>query len=80
MLDNDTKDVLHLQESNGTVLSTNWKDIGKKMTECTPPTGMEAKKYATSKLLCIACVVCCKQLILLSMLSALLMHCFHVHY
>jgi len=33
-----------VQESNGTVLSTNWKDIGKKKTECTPPTGMEAKK------------------------------------
>ena len=33
-----------LQESNGTVLSTNWKDIGKKKSECTPPTGMEAKK------------------------------------
>ena len=33
-----------LQESNGTVLSTNWKDIGKKKTDCTPPTGMEAKK------------------------------------
>jgi len=33
-----------MQESNGTVLSTNWKDIGKKTTECTPPTGMEAKK------------------------------------
>ena len=39
-----------LQESNGTVLSTNWKDIGKKPTECTPPSGMEAKKYALNSL------------------------------
>jgi hypothetical protein len=29
----------------GTVLSTNWKDIGKKKTEIKPPTGMEHKKY-----------------------------------
>lgn len=35
-----------MQESGGTVLSTNWKDIGKKKTECTPPSGMEAKRYA----------------------------------
>ena len=27
------------------MLSTNWKDIGKKKTECTPPSGMEAKRY-----------------------------------
>ena len=33
------------QESNGTVLSTNWKDIGKKKTEFQPPAGMEAHKY-----------------------------------
>ena len=32
-------------ESNGTVLSTNWKEIGAKTVECTPPSGMEAKKY-----------------------------------
>ena len=32
-------------ESNGTVLSTNWSDIGKKKTECTPPDGLEVKKY-----------------------------------
>jgi suppressor of G2 allele of SKP1 len=32
-------------ESNGTVLSTNWKDIGAKKVECTPPSGMEVKKY-----------------------------------
>jgi hypothetical protein len=29
----------------GTVLSTNWKDIGAKKTEIKPPTGMEHKKY-----------------------------------
>lgn len=34
-----------LQESNGTVLSTNWKEIGAKKIECTPPEGLEAKKY-----------------------------------
>lgn len=45
--DEDTRRAMNksFQESNGTVLSTNWKDIGKKKTECTPPTGMEAKKY-----------------------------------
>ena len=32
-------------ESGGTVLSTNWSDIGKKKTECTPPEGLEVKKY-----------------------------------
>lgn len=45
--DEDTRRAMNksFQESNGTVLSTNWKDIGKKKTECTPPSGMEAKKY-----------------------------------
>jgi len=33
------------QESGGTVLSTNWKDIGKEKTECKPPDGMEFKKW-----------------------------------
>jgi suppressor of G2 allele of SKP1 len=33
------------QESGGTVLSTNWNEIGAKETEIQPPTGMEAKKY-----------------------------------
>jgi suppressor of G2 allele of SKP1 len=33
------------QESNGTVLSTNWGDIGAKETTVQPPTGMEEKKY-----------------------------------
>ncbi|GAX78172.1 hypothetical protein CEUSTIGMA_g5614.t1 [Chlamydomonas eustigma] len=32
-------------ESNGTVLSTNWADIGSKKVECTPPDGMEVKKF-----------------------------------
>ena len=33
------------QESGGTVLSTNWKDIGKEKTEIKPPDGMEWKKW-----------------------------------
>lgn len=33
------------QESNGTVLSTNWSEIGSKFTEGQAPQGMEAKKY-----------------------------------
>ncbi len=33
------------QESGGTVLSTNWKDIGSKKVECKPPDGMEYKEY-----------------------------------
>ncbi|KAF8412187.1 hypothetical protein HHK36_000147 [Tetracentron sinense] len=32
-------------ESNGTVLSTNWKEVGKKKVEGTPPDGMEVKKW-----------------------------------
>jgi len=32
-------------ESNGTVLSTNWKDVGQKKVEGTPPDGMELKKW-----------------------------------
>ncbi|KAL8138883.1 hypothetical protein V2J09_004884 [Rumex salicifolius] len=32
-------------ESSGTVLSTNWKDVGKKKIESTPPDGMELKKW-----------------------------------
>jgi suppressor of G2 allele of SKP1 len=32
-------------ESNGTVLSTNWKDVGAKKIECTPPEGMELHKW-----------------------------------
>jgi len=33
------------QESGGTVLSTNWSDIGKEKTEIKPPDGMEWRKY-----------------------------------
>jgi suppressor of G2 allele of SKP1 len=30
-------------ESNGTVLSTNWNEVGSKKVECSPPEGMEPK-------------------------------------
>mmetsp|Transcript_21606 Transcript_21606/g.26023 ORF Transcript_21606/g.26023 Transcript_21606/m.26023 type:complete len:355 (+) Transcript_21606:188-1252(+) len=45
--DEDTRRAMNKSyvESNGTVLSTNWKDIGAKYTEGSPPTGMEMKKY-----------------------------------
>lgn len=33
------------QESNGTVLSTNWAEVGAKKVEPQPPAGMEVKKY-----------------------------------
>ena len=33
------------QESNGTALSTNWKEVGKGKVETTPPEGMVAKKW-----------------------------------
>merc|ERR1712113_399588 len=33
------------QESGGTVLSTNWDEIGAKQTEVKPPDGMEYKKW-----------------------------------
>lgn len=32
-------------ESNGTVLSTNWKEVGSKKVEGSPPNGMEVKKW-----------------------------------
>ncbi|WCJ36739.1 hypothetical protein M5689_017920 [Euphorbia peplus] len=32
-------------ESNGTVLSTNWKEVGTKKVEGSPPDGMEMKKW-----------------------------------
>lgn len=32
-------------ESNGTVLSTNWSEVGKKKVDCTPPDGMEVRKW-----------------------------------
>jgi len=45
--DEDTRRAMNksFQESNGTVLSTNWNEIGAKKVECTPPTGMKVKKY-----------------------------------
>ncbi|KAK9825474.1 hypothetical protein WJX81_007655 [Elliptochloris bilobata] len=45
--DEDTRRAMNksFQESNGTVLSTNWKEIGAKKIECTPPEGMEVKTY-----------------------------------
>jgi suppressor of G2 allele of SKP1 len=33
------------QESNGTALSTNWKEVGAKKMETSPPDGMVAKKW-----------------------------------
>ena len=33
-------------ESNGTVLSTNWTEVGEKKVECTPPDGMELHKWS----------------------------------
>ncbi|XP_028409356.1 protein SGT1 homolog [Dendronephthya gigantea] len=32
-------------ESGGTVLSTNWSEVGNKKVECKPPDGMQFKKY-----------------------------------
>jgi suppressor of G2 allele of SKP1 len=32
-------------ESGGTVLSTNWEDVGKREVECTPPSGVVNKKW-----------------------------------
>ena len=32
-------------ESGGTVLSTNWQDVGSRKVEVTPPKGLEAKKW-----------------------------------
>ena len=32
-------------QSGGTVLSTNWKDVGKKDVDMKPPDGMEFKKW-----------------------------------
>ena len=45
--DEDTQRAMmkSFQESNGTVLSTNWNEVGKKKVEIQPPQGMEAKPY-----------------------------------
>lgn len=32
-------------ESNGTVLSTNWKEVGAKKVDGSPPDGMEMRKW-----------------------------------
>lgn len=34
-------------ESGGTVLSTNWEEVGSKRVEVKPPDGMEFKKWET---------------------------------
>jgi suppressor of G2 allele of SKP1 len=46
--DDDTKRAMMKSyvESNGTVLSTNWAEVGKGKVETSPPDGMEAKKWA----------------------------------
>jgi len=45
--DDETKKAMmkSFQESNGTVLSTNWQEVGKKQVEVQAPDGMEVKKY-----------------------------------
>jgi len=45
--DDNTKKAMikSMQESGGTVLSTNWDEIGKKPVEVSPPDGMEYKKW-----------------------------------
>ncbi|XP_021764996.1 protein SGT1 homolog B-like [Chenopodium quinoa] len=45
--DEDTRRAMQKSfvESNGTVLSTNWKDVGAKKVDGTPPDGMEMKKW-----------------------------------
>ncbi|KNA17113.1 hypothetical protein SOVF_083090 [Spinacia oleracea] len=45
--DEDTRRAMQKSfvESNGTVLSTNWKDVGAKTVDGTPPDGMEMKKW-----------------------------------
>ncbi|RWR80210.1 suppressor of G2 allele of SKP1 [Cinnamomum micranthum f. kanehirae] len=45
--DDDTRRAMRKSfvESNGTVLSTNWKEVGAKKVEGSPPDGMEMKKW-----------------------------------
>ena len=44
--DEDTRRAMQKSfiESNGTVLSTNWKEVGAKHIDGSPPQGMEMKK------------------------------------
>jgi hypothetical protein len=45
--DEDTRRAMNKSfvESNGTVLSTNWKEVGTKKIEGSAPSGMEMKKW-----------------------------------
>jgi suppressor of G2 allele of SKP1 len=45
--DSDTQRAMlkSYQESNGTVLSTNWSEVGKGKVDTAPPDGMTAKKW-----------------------------------
>ncbi|KAK9060870.1 hypothetical protein SSX86_018050 [Deinandra increscens subsp. villosa] len=45
--DDDTRRAMRKSfvESSGTVLSTNWKEVGSKVVEGTPPDGMEMRKW-----------------------------------
>jgi len=45
--DDNTKKAMikSMQESGGTVLSTNWEEVGKKRVEISPPDGMEFRKW-----------------------------------
>jgi suppressor of G2 allele of SKP1 len=45
--DENTKKAMikSMQESGGTVLSTNWEEVGKKPVEVSPPDGMEYRKW-----------------------------------
>lgn len=45
--DEDTRRAMNKSfvESGGTVLSTNWKEVGAKKVECTPPEGLEVKRF-----------------------------------
>lgn len=45
--DEDTRRAMmkSFQESNGTVLSTNWQEVGSKKTEWQPPEGTDVKKW-----------------------------------
>jgi len=48
--DDNTKKAMikSMQESGGTVLSTNWEEVGKKKVEISPPDGMEYRKWDES--------------------------------